>query len=318
MSLSKAMENPIYRTAFKMNSFRTIFRYRFARYRGQILGWGIGLALLGMMMAQFYGTIVDQADQFEELIESYPKELMAFFGDVSDLATPSGYLNLEYFILMPLILGIFVVLVGSGLLVSDEESGRMDLILAHPVRRGVLFWGRLLAFVAALLGILALAWLGIYLPTSWTALNVGWLDLTMAYVSLFAVLVLFGALALLLSLLLPSRRMAAMLSGLALVAGYFVTSLANVITELEPVAQLSPLTYYQGGEALDGLNLTWVIGLLLPAVLFFILAWWRFERRDIRVGGEGAWRRPSLAQLLPRRLAPKRRALATHNVTAQR
>jgi len=302
----------------KMNSFRTIFRYRLTRYRGQILGWGIGLALLGLFMAQFYGTIVDQADQFQELLDSYPKELMAFFGDVGELATPSGYLNLEYFMLMPLILGIFAVLVGSGLLVSDEENGRLDLILAHPLGRAALFWGRLLAFVAAMLGILALAWLGIYLPTSWTALKVGWLDLTLAYVSLFAVLLLFGALALVLSLLLPSRRMAAMVSGLALVASYFVTSLANAIAELEAAAQLSPLTYYQGGEALEGLNWTWVIGLLLPAVLFAILAWWRFERRDIRVGGEGAWRRPTLARLLPRRLAPKRRAKMTRQVTAER
>ena len=85
-----------------------------------------------------------------------------------------------------------------------------------------------------------------------------------------------------------------MVSGLTLVASYFITSLANVITELEPIAQLSPLTYYQGGEALDGLNLTWVIGLVLPALVFAVLAWWRFERRDIRVGGEGGWERPTL------------------------
>jgi ABC-2 type transport system permease protein len=299
------------------NTLRTVFRYRLARYRGQVLGWGIGLALLGLFMAQFYGTIVDQSDQFQELLDSYPKELMAFFGDVSDLATPSGYLNLEYFILMPLILGVFAVLVGSGLLVSDEESGRLDLILAHPVGRGELFWGRALAFVAAMVGILVLAWLGIYLPTSWTALHVGWMDLTLAYVSLFAVLLLFGAFALMLSLLLPSRRMAAMVSGLALVVSYFVTSLANAISELEPVAQVSPLTYYQGGEALDGLNLTWVVGLLLPALLFSILAWWRFERRDVRVGGEGAWRRPSVTGLLPWRRASKRQATVSQNATAR-
>ena len=299
------------------NTLRTVFRYRLARYRGQILGWGIGLALLGLFMAQFYGTIVDQSDQFQELLDSYPQELMAFFGDVSDLATPSGYLNLEYFILMPLILGVFAVLVGSGLLVSDEESGRLDLILAHPVGRGELFWGRAAAFVAAMVGITVLAWLGVYIPTSWTALHVGWLDLTLAYVSLFTVLLLFGALALVLSLVLPSRRMAAMVSGLLLVVSYFVTSLANVIPELEPLAQVSPLTYYQGGEALDGLNLTWIIGLLLPTVLFSILAWWRFKRRDIRVGGEGAWHRPSIAGLLPWRRGSKRKATVSQKVTAQ-
>ena len=56
---------------------KTIFRYRLARLRGQILGWGIALALLSLLLAQFYGTMLDQQEQFEELIESYPDELMA-------------------------------------------------------------------------------------------------------------------------------------------------------------------------------------------------------------------------------------------------
>jgi ABC-2 type transport system permease protein len=300
---------------------KTIFRYRLARLRGQILGWGIGLALLGLFMAQFYGTIVDQADQFEQLMESYPKELMAFFGDFSELTTPSGYLNLEYFVLMPLILGIFAVLMGSGLLVSDEESGRLDLIMAHPVSRTALFWGRALAFAAATLAILALAWLGLYLPTSWTPLDVSWSELTAAFLSLLAVLAIFGTLALLLSMLLPSRRMTAMVTGLALIGSYFITSLARINTDLETLAKLSPLNYYQGGEAIEGLNVTWVVGLLAVAILFAFLAWWRFERRDIRVGGEGAWQRPtlsSLSQLLPRRRSDRRPAPAPESAMVQR
>lgn len=285
---------------------RIIFSYRLARYRGQILGWGIALALLGFFMAQFYSTIAGQGDQFEQLLEAYPKELMAFFGDFAELTTPSGYLNLEYFVLMPLILGVFALLTGSGLLASDEESGRLDLIMAHPITRTALYWGRLAAFIVATVAILVLAWLGLYIPTSWTPLDVGWWELTRAFITLFAVLALFGTLALLLSLLLPSRRSAAMMSGMILVGSYFVTSLARVIDDLETIAKLSPLSYYQGGEAIDRFNLTWVVGLSVAAIVFAILAWRRFGRRDIRVAGEGAWQRPTLASLarrLPERLS---------------
>ena len=38
-----------------------------------------------------------------------------------------------------------------------------------------------------------------------------------------------------------------------------------------------------------GLNLRWVAGLLAVALVFILVAWWRFERRDMRVGGEGGW-----------------------------
>lgn len=84
--------------------------------------------------------------------------------------------------------------------------------------------------------------------------------------------------------------MAATLSGFLLVASYFVTSLANLNDSIKTLAWVSPLSYFQSGDAIAGLNATWVIGLVLAAALFAGLAWRSFERRDIRVGGEHGWR----------------------------
>ena len=54
---------------------KTVYRYRLARYRGQILGWGIALALYALLMVQFYSTLLDEQEQFQQLIDSYPKEI---------------------------------------------------------------------------------------------------------------------------------------------------------------------------------------------------------------------------------------------------
>jgi ABC-2 type transport system permease protein len=280
------------------------------------------LALYGLMMVQFYGTIVDQREQFEKLLDSYPKEMVAFFGNFESFVTPSGYLGIEYFSYMPLILGVFAVLIGSGLLASDEESGRLDLVMAHPVSRTALFWGRLSAFGAATLGILFLMWLGIAIPSRWTELNaVSVIQMAQPFASLFAVLMLFATLALLFSLVMPSRRMAAMTAGILLVASFLIVGLANINADLKPIARLSPLNYYDGGEAINNLNIVWLVSLLIPAVLFALLAWWQFERRDIRVGGEGAWQLPAtqrLAHLLPRKRTPRREVPAPETVAARR
>ncbi len=272
----------------------TVFRYTLRRFRGQILGWGIALALYGVLLVSMYDMIAAEQEQFQDLLEIYPPELAAFMGGMSSFATPEGFVSIEFFSFMPLILGIFGVLMGSGLLVSDEENGRLDLIMAHPVSRTALFLGRLLAFVAATVAILAIAWLGLIVSMTWSSMDIGWGRIWLPLLSLLAELLLFGTISLLMSIVLPSRRMAATTGGLLLVASFFITGLAKINENLEPVAKLSPLNYYQTQDAFQGLNGAWLAGLLGSALVFAALAWWRFQRRDIRVGGEGGWRLPSL------------------------
>jgi ABC-2 type transport system permease protein len=271
----------------------TIFRHALARSWGQILVWGLCLALLGMFLVPFYDTMASQKEQLIGLLQSYPPELMSFFyprGDASTMFTPEGYLTIEFFSYMPLIVGIYAILVGSGLLAGDEENGTLDLVLAHPVSRAALFFGRLLAFAVATAVILFIVWLGFVIIMNWSTLKVDWGKMALPFLSLLAAMLFFGTLALLLSMVLPSRRAAAMVAGILLVASFFITSLARVDKNLETVARFSPLNYYQSGEAVKGLNGEWFWGLLVCAALLTVLAWWRFGRRDIRVGGEGSWR----------------------------
>jgi ABC-2 type transport system permease protein len=272
----------------------TIFRYALTRFGGQILGWGLALFLLGWPVLSTYDVIQQEQERIKEIAKNFRFFFSGLNVDLSNLASPSEYLTMRLFSLMPLILGVFAVLTGSGLLASEEESGTLDLVLAHPVSRTGLFLGRWLAFVAALLLVLSISWLGNLLWMSGTRLKneVGGGQLVLPYLSLLAVLLFFGTLALLLSLLLPSRRLAATTAGMVLVLSYFVTMMARLDPSLHAVARLSPLDYYQSGKAILGLNGTWFGSLLAVAGLFTVLAWWRFERKDIRVVGEGVWRWP--------------------------
>ena len=272
------------------------FKHTLRRLRGQMIGWGIGLALYGLLMASLFDSIAG-IEGYEEMMASYPPELMAFFGELDSIAitTPKGYIDLYYFSYMPIIIGIFAAAVGAGLLVSDEEKGILDLVMAHPLSRTALFWGRFLGFLVVTVVILLVGWLSWLIPTAGTGFDLTWIELLRPFVPLFAVLVLFGGLALLLSLLLPSVRVAAMISGGLLVANYLLVGLSNMNEDLKAIMEFSPLHYYQAGQAISELNLTWLAGLLGVALLFALLAWWRFQQRDIRVGGEGGWQLPKLS-----------------------
>lgn len=265
-----------------------ILRHSFIKYRGQILGWGIGLALLGGFLLTFYDTLADQQDSLAAMFEAYPPEVFAFFGDMSNLFTPGGYLHTEFYSYMPIILGFFSILAGASLLAGDEESGVLDLLMAHPVSRTSTFLGRLLAYVAATFAIFAITWLGFVIAEPATQLNLSPVELALPLLSMFSVLLLFGSLAILLSMVLPSVRLAATVSVMLLIGSFFLSSLATISEDLEQAAHLSPLNYYQGGEAVTGLNWEWFAVLIGISVVILLGALLVFNRKDIRVGGEGS------------------------------
>ena len=266
-----------------------IFCHKLARLRGSILGFGLALFALGWPLLSAYEVIRREQEKVAELAKNFKGMITALGGDVNNLASPANYLSMRYFSFLPLILGVFAVLAGSGLVATDEENGTLDLILAHPISRTALFAGRWLAFLVALMAIVGLAWFGLWLPAQNGDFPLTGSELLRPSISLLAALLFFGNLALLLSMVLPARRLAAAVAGLLLGANFFLTMLARVNPGLEPIARFSPLQYYQSGEAINGLNGSWVAGLLGGAVLFGLLAWWRFDRRDIRVAGEGVW-----------------------------
>ena len=261
------------------------------RMLGAILGWGVGLLLLAFLLVPLYETLFspDQLFDMTAFIQSMPQEFMVFFGDMALISTPMGYLTVEFFSYMPVLIGFFMITTGSGLLINDEESGRLDLVLSHPINRVPLFAARCIAFLAAILGILLLAWLGVALPTLWTEIDITFGELIFPFLSMLGVLMVYGSLALLLSMLLPSRQIASMVSGFLLVASYLLTSLARLNSDLTALSRLLPFEYYQTNDAVTDFNLVWFVALLGVSLVLTLLAGVLFRRRDIRVAGEGSW-----------------------------
>lgn len=264
------------------------FRHTLRRLRGQIIGWGVGLALYGLFMGGMYDTI-NNIEGLDELIATYPPELMAFFGNVTALASPRGYFGIYFASYIPLIVGIFAVSAAAGLLAGDEERGTLDLTMAYPVSRTALFWGRWLGFAAATALVLVIGYLGWAVTLPMTEMPVTAWALFRPFIPMWGILTLFGGLSLLLSMLLPSARLASSTAGGLLVANFLLVGLANLNPDLQPILEVTPYYFFQGGDAIDGLNVGRAIGLPAVGALLAAAAWLLFLRRDIRVGGERSW-----------------------------
>lgn len=271
-----------------MHGLMTEFTQTLRRLRGQILGWGIGLASYGLLMGAMFSSI-NQIEGLDELLANYPQEFLAFMGDVSTFSTPSGYFGTYFSNLVPLFLVIFAVSTAAGLLAGDEERGTLDLVMAYPLSRWALFAGRALGYIVALGLVLLISYLGWLVVLPWSGMDVSALQLLRPFVPLFGLMLLFGGLALPLSLLLPSARMASTVAGGLLVANFLLAGLARINDSLQPIMNLTPFAFYQQGDAMDGLNWGWALGLMAVGLLFIVIAGFVFNRRDIRVGGEKGW-----------------------------
>jgi|MDTC01.1.fsa_nt_gb ABC-2 type transport system permease protein len=264
-----------------------LFFYMLHRYRPAILFWGGGLAIVGIAVVLLYDSIADKQQLLEQLMEGFPILIKALAGDVKDWVTPAGWLHLKFFFVLPLSFGLFAVLTGAGLFAADEESGRLDLLMAYPVSRTKIFLARCAALGVATALITVIAWVCMASALPFSRLEIKPLSLFLPFLTLFLVMLCFQSLALLLSLLLASRIIAAGAAGMILIISFFLEGFAEVQPKLTPYARIFPLHYYQGGKAIDQFAWGPLIVLLAILLVSFLLAGRLFLAREIRVVGEG-------------------------------
>ncbi|MEM0897033.1 MAG: ABC transporter permease subunit [Verrucomicrobiota bacterium] len=278
-----------------MNAAVVIFRHAMARQAWNLFGWAAPLFLLGFFVIPLYDVVAANAESLLKIIEGLPRQLLAFIGGLEaarKVMTPEGFLELRYFTFMPVILGIYAAITGSGMIAADEERGVLDLVLAQPVGRAAIFLGRFAALIAGILVILFVGWLGLWIGVLRAEkLDFSPGDLALPCVSILVVTILYTTLALLLSALLPTRTSAAMFVGVYAFAGYLVTTLSRSIAGLETVARFSVQSYFEGDIG-AGFRASPLLGLMAVAMIFAALAWLAFRDADIRVAGEGGWRWP--------------------------
>jgi ABC-2 type transport system permease protein len=268
-----------------------IFKRRFIKNWLMILGWGAGLAILGYFIFHIYDTIIKENVNLMQIMDIFPSQLLAFFGDVNNFFEPKGFLSFEFFSYIPIFLGILIVSSAGSLISKSEENGTLEVIVSQPISRSAIFWGNLLALLLTIILILAIAWVGFILGAqSTSSFDVTPGELALPMVSLFAVLLVFLSLALMLSMILSSSNAAGLVSGFFLIASYFITSLARIEDNLKVINRFSPLNYYQGGGAMDGLDIHKLLVLLSISVIFIGIAWFIFVKRDLRFSGSGGFR----------------------------
>ena len=81
---------------------------------------------------------IEGSEELDELVEDYPDFLRSLFGiaEGASLTSGPGFLDAELFsFMLPLFVLILAVGSGSRTFAGEEDSGRLELLLAYPLRR---------------------------------------------------------------------------------------------------------------------------------------------------------------------------------------
>lgn len=206
-----------------------------------VLWWSIGLAAAVCLYLPIFPSFGGN-NQMQDLINSLPAELTRTL-NYDQIGTGAGYTQSTIFGLIGfLLLSMAAIGWGAAAIGGDEESGQLELTLAHGVTRVQVAVQR---FAALVVKVLALVLVTFVLILLWNGpagldLNVGYLLGTSL---LFGGLGLLSGSAALLVGALSGRRVWGIAGGAAVaVLGYVFNALGNQTPDLQWLQGLSP--YY--------------------------------------------------------------------------
>jgi len=264
---------------------RSVFRKTVWDRRKSILWWAAGLVAMTLLTMASYPTILDQRENYEQLLEG-AEGIAAIFGleAVSELFDPAGYLvsNL-YAQTLLIVLMVFTIGIGSSSIAGEEGKRTMDLLLAHPVTRHRVIIDVLAAMTVLTFFICAGVMVAELATNSVFELNLGFVGYLSANVGVALLALIFGVLALAVGAVSGSRGYAIGISAAASVLLFVLFGLAPSVSFLEWSESFNPISWFLGAKPLtDGFALEYGWMVLTIAALTGI-ALWGFERRDVSV-----------------------------------
>ncbi len=256
---------------------RAIVRRGLLDRRRAVLTWGGSLGALGALEAAIYPSV---QTSIQDVAKNYPAGLKAAFG-VNEMNTIEGYIHAEMFsLIVPLAIAFFAIRAVTGAVVSTEEDGRLDTILALPLSRTVLLVGSYI--VAVLVSAAILAVLG---AMTFVAGRIAGTHISPGLTAAGALgvwplaAVFAGASALGSGALHKSRIVTGITVG-TLIAMYAIDVAGQLAHGLSWIRWISVFRYY-GAPMRDGIDVLAFIGLTAVGVLLLAAGTVLFERRDV-------------------------------------
>jgi len=252
-------------------------------WRGMI-GWGMGLGLLGLVIMIIIPNI-GMLKQFENLMTTMPAVVKALgMDDAAQMATPEGFISAGYFGRVLLIMAVYAVLAGLNVSANEEDAGIMDMVLSLPVARWRIILEKYAAYALMSIVIVMMGFLGLYLGGITSAIQVDAGKVFISSINMLPSIWLMLAFTMWAGTFFRRKNQATAVAAFFIVGSYIVDFAGSAASE-SPIARLRAVSffaYYDNAHVMQtGLNGGYMVLLLGITVILVAASVWCFQRRDI-------------------------------------
>ncbi len=246
----------------------------------------LGVAAYSLMIIAIWPSMQGNLDTLEQLWQNYPEGLKAALGANVTISSFDGFLTLEYFSLMWVIIAApFAISVATAAFAGEIEKGTMELLLSQPIPRSAISFSRMVYLNIGLLLIIIATMLPVIIgaPLVNAKLNTG--GVLALGLQGFLLLLSIGAIGFLFSALSSDRGRAIFMVVGILIASYALDILAQFSDAVDKLHFLSLFDYYDPYRYLHSSDIAWGDLAILAGVtvVAFMAATVIFQRRDIAV-----------------------------------
>jgi ABC-2 type transport system permease protein len=261
-----------------------IIKWTLWQRRWSTAWWSFGVFSFIFINMVFYPTFKNQAADLEKSFASLPKAALQLFGGSADFFSPVGFLNSQiFFLMLPLLLTILAVALGSSLIAREEQDGTLETLLARPISRNQLLLSKIIAGSIILAFVSAVAMATVVLSALVFGLDgVSSASIAQASFNSFLLAYCTGAIAFLLAATGRARSAAIGIAAMVGFGGYLISSLAGTVGWLKTPSKVFPFDYFQSEAILRG-TYHWVNAMFFVAVALAcgVLSYLAFRRRDL-------------------------------------
>lgn len=248
-----------------------------------LAGWCVGTVAYVALIAAIFPSVAGSGS-IDKLVERYPDVLKSLFGIGGSLSSGAGFLDAELFsFMLPLLVLVLAVGSGARAFAGEEDAGRLELLLAYPVRRCAVVLAKGAAVAAETLALCACSGIAIAVLDPIFGLDLSAGPIAEAVAGLFLLGLLFGWLALGVGAATGKRGLAVALPAGLAAAGYLVSGLHSLAGWLDPFRFLSAFWWLGTSPLQNGIRGWGALVVAAAAGAVLLMGAVLVERRDLQV-----------------------------------